>query len=114
MTILILDNGGSYSDHEIVFVDCQDWDPDEVVRVYKTDGSWRRAKEIGRAAAVEWRDPEAFTTVEGLLRNVDADEIGCLVLQTLSDRMTTLLRSHAWHPEAKMLLNLEIERRQQL
>jgi hypothetical protein len=64
--ILIWDNGGSYSDHTIHFVECGELSPDDVVSFARL-GYCREARELGRAEQIEWRvahaleEPSALT-----------------------------------------------------
>lgn len=53
--IVIIDNGGEYSDHEIFFVDIGDSAPVRVLPFLMKNGF----KLLGLASSVEWRDPEA-------------------------------------------------------
>lgn len=63
--ILIWDNGGSYSDHAVYFIDCGAWEPAvvELVLVACNPSRMDEGKVIAVIADAAWRDPKAVDTL---------------------------------------------------
>jgi len=109
--ILILDNGGAYSDHQIHFIDCDGMDPDEVLRLFiLTRCRYQKPFEIGRAESIEWRDSKAFAKPEDSIDDLeDDDEID---FAELSDRALSILAAKTYETDARDRIAAEQLRRE--
>jgi hypothetical protein len=67
--ILVWDNGGSYSDHKVSFVDCGDWDAavaERVLSAYR-ESSMYEGRPVAVIEDASWRDPKAVMALEDYL-----------------------------------------------
>lgn len=113
--ILIMNNGGCYSDRRIYFIDCDGMDPDEVSRLVAltcTNYGDQKPFEIARADSLDWRNPSSMSKPEDAIDELDEEDVEAADLPSCSDRALSILAAKTYETDARDRIAAEQLRRE--